>query len=62
MMSTGIWPSWIKYRSSLTEYDNLLGLPDDQSDPYGDAWDALWIGHCGSLAGPEDDAYLPYLS
>ena len=35
----------------------LLGTPTDilPSSPYGDDWDVLWIGHCGTTIDPEDN-------
>jgi hypothetical protein len=34
----------------------LLNTPNDTApiSPYGDGWDVLWIGHCGTTADPPD--------
>lgn len=28
-------------------------MSDEDSTPYGSAWDVLWIGHCGEVTGPD---------
>lgn len=37
--------------------DDGDGAPSSQAGPYGDHWDVIWLGHCGSLRSSEGRVY-----